>query len=117
MNSQSCPCSTGWWLSDSRWFVPLKKAHQHWVSRAFCKTLNGSTGDCGFPLHIQTSLTRIIDEVVDAIHSKCSLARQQGIPFAGWEVGLQPEHAVHAGGIHLHKAFVEAGSDEIQRRC
>ncbi len=79
--------------------------------------MDGSTGDCGFPLHIQTSLTRIIDEVVDAIHSECSLARQQGIPFARWEVGLQPEDSVHAGGIHLHKALVEAGSDEIQRRC
>ena len=79
--------------------------------------MNGSTGDCGFPLHIQTSLTRIIDEVVNAIHSKSSLTGQQGIPFTGWEVGLQPEHPVHSGRIHLHKAFVQAGSDEIHRRC
>ena len=57
------------------------------------------------------------DQVIDAIHAKGSLSRQQGIPFLRRKVGLQPEHTVHAGGIHLHEALVEARSDEIQRRC
>ena len=76
-----------------------------------------SAGDGSFPLHVQASLTCVGDQIIDAIHAKGGLSRQKGIPFLRRKVGLQPEHAVHAGGIHLHEALVEARSDEIQRRC
>ena len=78
---------------------------------------NDSAGDGRFPLHIQSSFACITDQIVDAIHAEGGLSRQQGIPVLSWKVRLQPEHAMHAGGIHLYETLVEAGSDEIQRRC
>ena len=60
-------------------------------------------------------MTCIGDQVIDAVHAKGGLPRQQGIPFLRRKVGLQPEHAMHAGGTHLHEALVEARGDEIQR--
>ena len=74
-----------------------------------------SARDGCFPLHVQASLTGVGDQVIDAIHAKGGLSRQQGIPFLRRKVGLQPEHAMHAGGTHLHEALVEARGDEIQR--
>ena len=113
MNSQNCPCSTAWWLKD-HCLRAIKKALHNPMCRAFGEILTGSAGHGSFPLHIQASLTCITDQVVDAIHAEGGLARKQGIPVLGREVGLQPEDSMHAGGIHLHEAFVEAGSDEIQ---
>ena len=113
MNSQNCPCSTAWWLKDSQ-SSRHQKALQHESVQGFCEIPTDSAGHGSFPLHIQASLTCIADQVVDAIHAKGGLARQQSIPVLGREVGLQPEDSMHAGGIHLHEAFVEARSDEIQ---
>ena len=95
----------------------IKKALQHSSVQGFSDVKAYSAGDGCFPLHVQASLTCVGNQVIDAIHAKGGLPRQQGIPFLRRKVGLQPEHAVHAGRIHLHKALVEARSDEIQRRC
>ena len=73
--------------------------------------------DGSFPLNFQSSFTCITDQIVDAIHAKGCLSRQQSIPVLSWKVRLQPEHAMHAGRIHLYETLVEASSDEIQRRC
>ena len=116
MNCRSCRCLTAWWLEHSPSFTPLKKPCTRPCCRAFLIP-GGSAGDGSFPLHIQSSFAGITDQIVDAIHAESGLSRQQGIPVLSWKVRLQPEHTVHAGGIHLHEALVEARSDEIQRRC
>ena len=117
MNCRNCRCSTAWWLEPVASLTPLNKP----CNTAVCRALSGdsiqecSAGDRCFPLHVQTGLTGVGDQVIDAIHAKGGLSRQQGIPFLRRKVGLQPEHAMHAGGTHLHEALVEARGDEIQR--
>ena len=118
MNCRNCRCSTAWWLEPAASVTPLKKPCNTVVCRTFENSIQAhSAGDGSFPLHVQASLTGVSDQIVDAIHAKGSLSRQQSIPVLSWKVRLQPEHAMHAGGTHLHETLVEASSDEIQRRC
>ena len=118
MNCWNCRCSTAWLLEPSASLTPLKKPCNTAVCRAFENSIQAhSARDGCFPFHVQAGLTGVGDQVIDAIHAKGGLSRQQGIPFLRRKVGLQPEHPMHAGRTHLHEALVEARSDEIQRSC
>ena len=116
MNCRNCRCSTAWWLEFAASLTPLKNPATQPYAGFFRDLIWAcSAGDGCSPLHVQAGLTCVGDQVIDAIHAKGCLPRQQGIPVLRRKVGLKPEHAVHAGGIHLYEALVEARSDEIQR--
>ena len=117
MNCRNCRCSTAWRLEPAVFFHAIKEALQHSRLQGFYRdSIQAcSAGDGCFPLHIQSSFPCITDQIVDAIHAEGGLPGQQGIPVLSGKVRLQPEHAMHAGGTHLHEALVEARGDEIQR--
>ena len=87
MNSQSCPCSTAWWLENSLSFAPLRSPANFYVAGLF-GIQSSSAGDGSFPLHIQTSFSCITYQIVDAVSAEGGLARQKCIPVLSWEVGL-----------------------------
>ena len=116
MNCRNYRCSTAWWLEPAASLTPLKKPCTRLRAGLFLIPVRSAV-DGSFPLHVQAGLTCVGDQVIDAIHAKGGLSRQQGIPFLRRKVGLQPEDAMNAGGVHLYEALIEACSDEIQRRC
>ena len=67
-------------------------------------------------LHLQSRRPRIMQQVVEAIHTETSLASQKRVPLLLREMGLQPQSAVDAGDVQRPSPRINVLNEEVHSR-
>ena len=82
---------------------------------AHSKHLQSSRLNNSWLQHLKTSGFCIRQQISDAIRTETGLITQQGFPFFGWKMRLQPESTMDAAHSKLEQSGTIQGlSDQIQ---